>query len=572
MKKLFIVLCATMAIGNLSYAQSADNGDGTFSNPLIYADVPDLDIERVGDTYYMVSTTMSYSPGCTIMKSKDLVNWSVCGYAYDYLDRGDRYSLRNGQNDYANGSWAANIRYDKYEQRWYIIMTCNTTGKTYFYSTRDIEKEPWHVAVTDKCYDPGLLFIDNGESIDKYVIHPSDKLSDHETFLRHMLTDGKGNVGIDEKRIIIPYTQFENPSEGLRAEGYHGYKIGEYVYLFCIQGQGSMRQEIVWRTKDVENDPWEVRKVFNGHLLDTDGSMPLKLNGIAQGGIVSMPDNTPGTHDGTWYCYLFQDCGSVGRIPMLLPMKWDNDKWPVIGNDGTTTPVTLPMPVSGQPTAFCVVSDEFDNGTTHYQISEKEEKGGEFGYNGSDLKLEWQWNHNPDNRYWSLTDRDGWLRLKAEVLAHNIRDARNTLTQRTFGPTCSAETKLDASMMRDGDCAGLTSFQNRYGYVGVEVIDGVKYVVMRRAMEKDDAPGKVIESVKMKGNVVYLRLECDFTNRTDKAKFYYSFNGKKWKQIGDEMQMHYDWPDFCGQRMGVFCFPTKTTGGYADFDYFRIGK
>ena len=131
-------------------------------NPVIFADVPDLDIIRVDDTYYMVSTTMHFSPGCGIMKSKDLVNWEIINYAYNEIDDGDQFRLLNGQSDYSQGSWAANLRYDPYEKMFYMIMTCNTTGKTYFYVTDDIEHGKWHCSTTSKCYDPGLLFEDTG--------------------------------------------------------------------------------------------------------------------------------------------------------------------------------------------------------------------------------------------------------------------------------------------------------------------------------------------------------------------------------------------------------------------------
>ena len=141
-----VTLCATAS----APAFTADNGDGTFTNPIIFADVPDPDIIRVGDTYYMVSTTMHFAPGCGIMKSKDLVNWSIVNYAYDELDDGDCFRLLNGQNDYANGSWAANLRHDPYEGMYYIIVTCNTTGKTYLYVTDDIENGRRHCSTTDK--------------------------------------------------------------------------------------------------------------------------------------------------------------------------------------------------------------------------------------------------------------------------------------------------------------------------------------------------------------------------------------------------------------------------------------
>lgn len=201
----FSLIVAVTLTSAPARAQYSDNGDGTFTNPFIYADVPDPDITRVGDTFYMVSTTMHYSPGVTIMKSEDLVNWTVAGYACDYISTTDAFSLRNGQSDYANGSWAANIRYDKYEGRWYVIMTCNTSGKSYFYTMKDIEHDPWHRSIVGKCYDPGLLFADNGKSIDKYVVHPSDNLGRHEGYLRHITTDSLGGVSIDKGRVIIPY-------------------------------------------------------------------------------------------------------------------------------------------------------------------------------------------------------------------------------------------------------------------------------------------------------------------------------------------------------------------------------
>jgi arabinoxylan arabinofuranohydrolase len=248
-----------------------------------------------------------------------------------------------------------------------------------------------------------------------------------------------------------------------------------------------------------------------------------------------------------------------------------------LGNNGTTVDAVQALPVASTEKnrkKSVVSSDEFNNSKTRYLTSEKyadsKGKGGEFDYNGSNLRLEWQWNHNPDNRYWSLTDRKGWLRLKGGVLAHNIRDARNTLTQRVFGPQCEAVIKMDISKMKDGDCAGLSLFQNRYGYVGVEQKDGVRSLVMRKAMEKGDAEGKVIEQQTMSQKVIYLKCTADFRNRTDKGAFYYSTDGKTWKQIGDELAMYFDWPDFCGQRVGIFYFPTQQTGGSVDVDYFHI--
>lgn len=567
-----LMLLGTLGMSPKAYAQtSRDLGNGTFQNPVIWSDVPDVCVTRVGNAFYMVSTTMHFSPGCPIMKSTDLVNWEIVGYAHDQLEENDAFTLRNGKSEYSSGSWAANLRYDKYEGIFYLIVSCNTTGKSYIFTTKDIEKGPWKRNEVRMCYDPGFLFEDTGTECKKYVVHPDGSLEKHEAYLVDLISDGNGGVSLGREVKILDYTQADNPSRGLRAEGYHGYKIGDYYYIFMIQMCNGLREEIVWRNKSLTGGEWEVRKVFSGHMTD-NGTPYMKNNGVAQGGIVDTPD-------GKWYAMLFQDQGALGRMPVLVNLTWDKEGWPVLGNDGKTVDAVQALPVASTEKdrkKSVVSSDEFNNGKTRYLTSEKyadsKGKGGEFDYNGSNLRLEWQWNHNPDNRYWSLTDRKGWLRLKAGVLAHNIRDARNTLTQRVFGPQCEAVIKMDVSKMKDGDCAGLSIFQNRYGYVGVEQKDGVRSLVMRKAMAKGDAEGKVIEQQTLNQKTVYLKCTADFRDRADKGYFYYSLDGKTWKKIGDELSMYFDWPDFCGQRVGIFYFPTKQTGGSVDVDYFHINE
>ena len=324
MKRILTIVCLMLT----TMSMAAQNEKTLMSNPVLFADVPDMDIIRVDNMYYMVSTTMHFAPGCGIMKSKDLVNWEIVNYAYDELDEGDNFRLLNGKNEYSQGSWAANLRYDPYEKMYYMIMTCNTTGKTYFYVTDDIENGKWHCSKTDKCYDPGLLFDDTGSEVKKYVLHPADTFDDHAIYLREMKVDKDWNVTVGERRKVIDYAQLENPARGLRAEGYHGYKIGDYYYIFMIQGCDGQRQEIVWRSKSLLNGQWEGRMVFGGEMIDENGNVVMQTNGIGQGGIVQTPD-------GQWWCFLFKDYGSVGRMPMWLPMTWSADGWPIVGN-GTT--------------------------------------------------------------------------------------------------------------------------------------------------------------------------------------------------------------------------------------------
>ena len=597
MKKVLFFLLALFSQAMLSQASADEKG---MTNPVLFADVPDMDIIRVDNTYYMVSTTMHFAPGCGIMKSKDLVNWEIVNYAYDELDEGDKFRLLNGQNDYSQGSWAANLRYDPYEKMFYMIMTCNTTGRTYFYVTDDIENGKWHCSTTDKaaiergqdqaslspaereqartqfkCYDPGLLFEDTGKEVKKYVLHPADTFDDHAMYLREMKVDKHWNVTVTERRKVIDYANLENPARGLRAEGYHGYKIGDYYYIFMIQGCDGQRQEIVWRSKSLFDGQWEGRMVFGGEMIDEQGNIVMQTNGIGQGGIVQTPE-------GEWWCFLFKDYGSVGRMPMWLPMTWSADGWPVVGNGTTdklpagrnmTTPFRVSLPASKG--INIVQNDEF-------KVWQPKKSESRFGarYEQSILgdkahgwlKPVWQWNHIPDPNGWSLTERKGWLRLKTTSVVKSIREARNTLTQRTFGPTCKGEVLLDASGLKNGDYAGLSCFQNRYGFVGVKKDNNRFFLFMQHAMEKDDVAGKAIVSILITKPKVYLRVNCDFCDRTDKATFEYSFNGRQWHQIGDTLQMHYDWPDFCGYRFALFHFATQQTGGVADFGWFHVGQ
>ncbi|MFR9147118.1 MAG: carbohydrate binding domain-containing protein [Mediterraneibacter sp.] len=321
---------------------SSDNGDGTFTNPVIYSDVPDLDVIRVEDNYYMVSTTMHLSPGMPIMKSKDLVNWEIVNYCYDILDDSDELSLRNGKEAYGDGTWAASIKY--HDGKFYVSASSQTTGKTYVFSTTDIENGVWKKSVLDGYnHDLSLLFDDQDDGTHIYMFTGSGSVH-----VRELQEDAEGNVtykdgGLDQ-------TIIENANYGedvnLAAEGAHAYKINDKYYIFMIQWpNGGKRQEICWRS-DSLTEGWECKLMLDTGI-EVDGQMDGA--GVAQGGIVDTPD-------GDWYAPLFQDHGAVGRVPMLAKVTWEDD-WPVFSIDPT-----MDMPVSGQDTKSIVVSDEFYNG------------------------------------------------------------------------------------------------------------------------------------------------------------------------------------------------------------------
>ena len=881
---------------------SSDNGDGTFTNPVIYSDVPDLDVIRVEDNYYMVSTTMHLSPGMPIMKSKDLVNWEIVNYCYDILDDSDELSLRNGKEAYGDGTWAASIKY--HDGKFYVSASSQTTGKTYVFSTTDIENGVWKKSVLDGYnHDLSLLFDDQEDGTHIYMFTGSGSVH-----VRELQEDAEGNVtykdgGLDQ-------TIIENANYGedinLKAEGAHAYKINGKYYIFMIQWpNGGQRQEICWRS-DSLTEGWECKLMLDTGIV-VDGQMDGA--GVAQGGIVDTPD-------GDWYAPLFQDHGAVGRIPMLAKVTWEDD-WPVFSIDPT-----MDMPVSGQDEKSIVVSDEFyngeekapylnseadiaanteaaasvlpaqaavaaaptarestelivnggfengtdgwelrtfnkpakmevtsedqasgessllvydkkdtssgpmqnltgkvqpgqklhisakvkyttgpdvrkfnvtmqygtndfagtdpaagyvdvtkgmwnpieadytvpqdadlsrvlvfvetswteaqdpendlmdfylddvsiiaeeyvdpdeiiinggfENGTENWKtkdpgmitaVTEEHASGntsakitdrtatasgpmqditgeiqqgqlvqvsakvkyndgpdnktfniciqngdwtgievaayanvkrgewttiegkftipndadmssssifietaysaspdkendlfdfyvddislkklpnpdtvqaGENDYNGSNLKLEWQWNHNPNNKFWSLTERDGYLRLTTANKATGLLDARNTLTQRTYGPTCSGDIAIETANMKNGDVAGLAALQANYGYVGVKMENGQKSIVMVNA---DGGEAKEIKNIPIDQDRVYLRADFNFYQHADDADFYYSLDGTTWNKIGNTLNMSYTMPHFMGYRFAIFNYATQSTGGYVDVDYFHV--
>ena len=494
-----------------------DDFDGelhTISNPLIWADVPDVSVCRVGDTYYMASTTMHMNPGVPIMASKDLVRWRTINYAHQALGKNDNLDMENGKNAYGKGSWASSIKYK--DGTWYVLTPSYTTGKTHIFKTKDIEGGTWQSATLPFYHDPSLLLDDDGRV---YVIYGSGNISIVE--LSEDAMSVKSGTG---KTLLTKPASIAGSNFYVECEGSQAMKRNGYYYIFLISWpSNSCRSVICYRSKSL-NGPFEGKEL-------------LQDNGVAQGGIFDTPD-------GNWYGMFFRDNGSVGRIPYLMPVSWSND-WPVLGNNGKV-PSTLQMPASKEEGYGIVTSDEFE-----------EEK----------LPLEWQWNHNPDNKHWSLSD--GVLRLSNGRTDASLVNTKNTLTQRSFGPQCTGYTKLSTKGMVDGDYAGLCALQEKYGFAGVKVSGNNKYIVM---VDATSGNAKEAESIALNQNDVWLRIDMNFTNQADRSTFYYSLDGNTWKQFGNTIKMEYTLTHFMGYRYGLFSFGTKSTNGYADFDFFRIGN
>lgn len=490
-------------------------------NPIMWSDYPDPDIIRTGDIYYMVSTTMFFMPGGPILKSRDLVHWEIVSYIFDTLEGYDAVGT-----GYGHGQWATSLR--EHNGRFYAFFTCLDLHKSFMYSTDNIEKSNWDCIVFDGVYhDASLLFDDRNA----YLIYERG---------------GTGAVRIAELepnlsgfRAGTDRPLLETPSEGmaLRCEGCRAiFKDGWYYLFFIDIPQGGLRREWCYRARSV-NGPYEAR-------LIADSRCGLNNIGVAQGTVVSSPE-------GNWYMILFGDFGAVGRIPFLFPVSWEDD-WPVIGaGEGMQLSYNVPLKSSGKN--ILVHSDTFNHTENR-------------------LALFWQWNHNPNNKKWSFTERPGWLRLVSSP-ASGLMDAVNTLSQRACGPGCAFTVEIDGSSLKPGGRAGLAALQWDCALTGVECdANGFfRLFTAKRTIEKQEA-GRT-ETPGVEHNVftaalpsahVFLKAVFDFRDvpdTHDTVQFFYSADGLSWSQAGPLQKLSYDLRYFVGTRVALYCYGT----GFADF-------
>lgn len=504
------------------------------NNPIIWADYPDLDVIRVEDTYYMVSTTMHFMPGCVILRSYDLINWEIATYVYDTLDDTSNQKLEDEKQIYGKGMWAASLRY--HNNKFYVCFVANDTEKTYLYTATEIT-ERWTKQIIEGFYhDCSLLFDDDGKV---YIIYGNTDI--HLTELKEDLSGPKPN-GLD--RIIVTETEAHH----LGYEGSHLYKINGKYYAFFIHMLKSKdrRTEACFASNSLDGE------FVGGEVFDDD--MGYKNSGIAQGGIVDTPD-------GNWYAMLFQDRGAVGRIPVVVPMHFEND-FPVFDKEAPKH-IEIKSTRSGYEYSPMFGDDDF--------IYEPDHNG------KVNLKNIWQWNHNPDEKLWSVTEKCGTYRIKSGKISPNLNFAVNTLTQHSMGPKCEAIVTLYGSELKNGDYAGLCFLISTYGLIAITKEEDKYYLVML-ARESDDKsifgnlvdsePGTEYERVLLDGNKVMLKAKGDFIDGKDECEFYY-LNETKWKKLGVTHKMIWKMDQFVGCRVGLFLFSTKESGGCAEFSNFK---
>ena len=479
------------------------------TNPILMADVPDPDVIRVGDTYYMINTTMHFMPGGEILRSYDLINWEHETYVFDSIDGTPAQRLEGDLNIYGKGMWAGTIR--RHDGMFYVAFSCNDTKKTYLYRSEDI-KGPWKRNVIEGFYyDMSLLFDEDKV----YVVHGNT-----EVYITELDKDLTGPLEGGLSRLIVKDTD----AEILGYEGSHIYKIDGRYYLFLIHSLPDrwMRTEAMFTSDSPEGE------FTGGDILCA--SLEDRPDGLAQGGIVE-------GKDGRYHAVLFRDNGALGRIPVVIPVTKTEGGFAFAKpskciENTSSRPDHVYKPLAG--------SDDF----------KADDDRESFGF-----KSIWQFNHEPDLSLIRRDEEKGVVYIRTAKVTDKVTQAKNTLTQRTSGPVCSAEVTVDAKDLKEGDTAGLMLLQGKYSYAGITVKDGKCFCIM-------NATGEIIEEIPS-DSVIRLRAECDFTNGKDEVRYF--VNGKA---IGKPFHMEFTLEHFTGARFALFVSSREQAGGEAGFSEF----
>lgn len=477
-------------------------------NPVLYSDFPDPDVIRVGDTWYLVTTTMHFFPGAQILSSKDLVNWQHEAYAYEVFGETEEQQLKSG-HIYGQGMWAPSLRYHK--GIFHLVFCCNDTRRCYHYTATDI-RGPWKKNYIEGFYhDPSILFDDDGKI---YIVY-----GNRDIYITQLKEDLSAPLPGGLHRLLL-----HDEAEGLGWEGTHIYKINGRYYLCNIHWPaGKMRTQGLHAADSLTG------AFTGGDVLqdDLDGS----FRGVAQGGLIDTPD-------GAWYMMLFQDHGAQGRMPVLVPVEWQ---------DGLPLPGKVPA----------ILETDADESLPRLYASDSLRDG---------ISPLWQWNHEPDQA--GIVFSENGLQLSCLGPAAHVQQARNTLTQKCFGKRCSCTVSLDVSGLKEGDFAGLCALQGCFGQLCVTVKNGQKYLslITREAGENNifKSPEQPAERVSfpLNGDQVTLRAGFDFT--CDQVQFFCEKDGT-FVPVGNAHGLVYRLDHFTGCRIGLCAFNTMGNGGKALF-------
>ncbi len=523
MKKLIQIICFQLLFVFPVLGQwTPDLGNGNYKNPIIYADYSDPDVVRVGDDYYMVSSSFNCMPGIPILHSKDLVNWTIINHVYQKLPLKKYDKVTHGQ-----GCWAPSIRYHK--GKFYVYFCTPYDGL--FMATTDDPTKDWdltHVVEVEYWEDPCPIWDEDGNA---YLVR--SKLCGDDLILHKLSPDGKKLL--DNGTVIYSDKKADPIIEGpkfMKKDGYY--------YILAPAGGVGTGWQTVLRSKNIYG-PYERKNVL--HQGNTE------INGPHQGGLVNTPK-------GEWWFAHFQELKPTGRIVHLNPVEWV-DGWPMMGvdinNDGVGEPVLeykKPKVKGKQKIKNPQTTDEF---------------------NSNKLGLQWQWHANPQDDWYSLSENTGSIRLNA---VQNLTQegslwlVPNLLLQKFPAPSFSATTKIEFNPDLTGEQSGLVIMGKKWAFVALVKDENTTKVAMFTG-ENNKCEKRTIEaeSVPVEAEYVYLRVKVDTENL---CQFEYSLDNKNFIGIGKEFRAKEG--VWIGAKVGLFCINPNMmeSTGYANFDWFRV--
>jgi beta-xylosidase len=494
-----------------------------FTNPILWEDLADTDVLRVGDVFYSMASNMHYAPGAPILSSHDLVHWRYVGHAVPALDFGPGYDMKDDVA-YVRGTWASFLGY-RPSNRTFYWGGCIDFKKTYLY-TATAPEGPWHRhAVLDKCYYDAGLLVDENDTL--YIAYGNTRL--------HV-----AQLSPDATQEVRTQEVFHSSGAIGALEGSRFYKVNGSYYIFTTHPPNG---EYVLRSTSGPFGPYVIQKLIS------DVPSPVAGTGAPhQGGIVQ-------TQAGDWYYMAFVDAYPGGRIPVLAPLRWKKDGWPEVqlvdGKWGTR----YPLPVASSITPQSPLPGFTDDFTT------------------PKLGPEWEWNHNPDNTKWSAGKG---LVLSTATRTEDLYRARNTLTHRILGPRSVATVVMDVAGMKDGDVAGLAMLRDSSAWIGVTRKEGAYRIVLKSGLTMDRhwkrfTSGEVEQSRAVTAGKIWLRATADIRPGNGReTHFSYSLDGKSFHELGMPFVLNSDWPFFMGYRFGIFNYATEELGGSVTVEHFSM--
>lgn len=508
----------------LSKAWAPDNGDGTYRNPVLYADYSDPDVVRSGSDFYLVASSFNATPGIPILHSKDLVSWELVGHVLDVQEPRATYDLPQ----HGGGVWAPSIR--KHAGLFYVYWADADAG--IYVATAKDPAGPWSrpelVKAAKGWIDPCPFWDDDGKA---YLVNAfaASRTGIKSTLVLSRLSDDGKRV-LDDGVLV-----FDGHLKQPTIEGPKLYKHDGYYFILAPAGGVPAGWEVALRAKSPYG-PFEDRVVL--------AQGQTAINGPHQGGMVE-------TSKGEFWFLHYQDRGAYGRVVHLEPLKWVDD-WPVIG-DGGEPVASHKKPEVGAKVALAtpVESDEFD---------------------GAKLGLQWQWQANPQPGWALPAPNTGTLRLTCvdpQRELHNLWDASNLLLQKFPGPAFTVTTKLTFTGLNDGERAGLVVFGSDYATLALER-RGTDVVLTQNVCRgaSTGAHEKELAAVRAPSSTLYLRARVLDGGRTE---FTFSHDGSAFTSIGEPFQAQ---PGrWVGAKIGLFALRGHEPGrevGYADVDWFRV--